>query len=91
MVFSLVRAETYNGSPSLYFCDFTNTAICYKCLSDAAQGRQFCKIMGYKYYHECIRERGKKGTEEEVFSALGVLQNINEASIFERYSSLYEE
>ena len=80
-VFARSRAETYNGSPSPYFCDYTNTATCYNCLFDAAQGRQFCEIMGSKYCHECIREKRKKDIEEEVFSALGISQNMNEASL----------
>ena len=79
--FARSRAETYNGSPSPYFCDYTNTATCYNCLFDAAQGRQFCEIMGSKYCHECIREKRKKDIEEEVFSALGISQNMNEASL----------
>ena len=56
-VFARSRAETYNGSPSPYFCDYTNTATCYNCLFDAAQGRHFCDIMGSKYCHEFIREK----------------------------------
>ena len=80
-VFARSRAETYNGSPSRYFCDYTNTATCYNCLFDAAEGRQFCEIMGSKYCHECIREKRKKDIEEEVFSALGISQNMNEASL----------
>ena len=79
--FARSRAETYNGSPWPYFCDYTNTATCYNCLFDAAQGRQFCEIMGAKYCHECIREKRKKDIEEEVFSALGISQNMNEASL----------
>ena len=80
-VFARSRAETYNGSPSQYFCDYTNTATCYNCLFDAAHGRQFCEIMGSKYCHECTREKRKKDVEEEVFSALGISQNINEVSL----------
>ena len=37
--------------------------------------------MGSKYCHECIREKRKKDIEEEVFSALGISQNMNEASL----------
>ena len=80
-VFARSRAETYNGSPSSYFFDYTNTATCYNCLFDAAQGRQFCEIMGSKYCHQCIREKRKKDIEEEVFSALGISQNMNGASL----------
>ena len=80
-VFARSRAETYNCSPSPYFCDYTNTATCYNCLFDAAQGRQFCEIMGSKYCHECIREKREKDIEQEVFSALSISQNMNEASL----------
>ena len=80
-VFARSRAETYNGSPLPYFCDYTNTATCYNCLFDTAQGRQFCEIMGSKYCHEFIREKRTKDIEEEVFRALGISQNMNEASL----------
>ena len=80
-VFARSRAETYNCSPSPYFCDYTNTATCYNCLFDAAQGRQFCEIMGSKYCHECIREKREKDIEQEVFSALSISQNMNEVSL----------
>ena len=80
-VFARSRAETYNGSPSSYFFDYTNTATCYNSLFDAAQGRQFCEIMGSKYCHECIKQKRKKDIEEEVFSALGISQNMNGTSL----------
>ena len=75
------RAETYDGSPSPYFCDYTNTATCYNCLSWRGPGRQSCEIMGSKNWHTTsVSEKKGKRTSKKKFK--------HERSFFELYSAL---
>ena len=62
--------------PSPYFCDYTNTATCYNCLSWRGPGRQSCEIMGSKNWHTTsVSEKKGKRTSKKKFS------NMNEASL----------
>ena len=54
--------------PSPYFCDYTNTATCYNCLSWRGPGRQSCEIMGSKNWHTTsVSEKKGKGHRRRSF------------------------
>ena len=73
---SCSRAETYNGSPSPYFCDYANTATCYNCLFDAKRKEDTSATSWALSIATSVSGKNDKWTSKNKFSALWVFHKI---------------